>query len=141
MRTFVSRILVTLSLGAALGAGPLLAQGPAIRADIPFAFAAGAKWFPAGQYNVSADMVHGQVLVRISSADNRANLMMMSYPAAADNTTGRSKLVFNQYGNRYYLSQIWRPDDVVRELPRSKAEREQMASHASPARVAVVGTK
>ncbi len=139
MKTHVSRFLATLSLGVALGAGPLLAQHGNISADIPFAFAAGAKWFPAGHYNLTANTTSG--LVRISSADNRANLMIASYPTHADNAAGKCKLVFNKYGDRYFLSQVWRPDDLVRELPKSKAEREQMATYASPTRVTLVASK
>ncbi len=137
MKSNISRVLMTLGLGIALGAGPLMAQGN-ISADIPFAFAAGAKWLPAGHYKLSTNTTNG--LVRISSADDSANLMILSTPARGRNTTGDCRLVFNKYGDRYFLSQIWRPDDLVRELPKSKAEREEMAN-ASPSRVTLVAAK
>jgi hypothetical protein len=138
MKTHVSRILVTLSVGVALGACQLMAQDSVLHANVPFAFTAGTKSLPAGQYKVSADTVTG--VVRVSSADYRENLLIIAIRSAAPNAAGVCKLVFHRYGDRYFLSQIWRPGDIVRELPKSKAEREQMATSTSPSRVTVVAS-
>ena len=49
------------------------------------------------------------------------------------------KLVFNRYGDQYFLSKIWAPSsDTGRELPKSRLEREvaQRLSEGGPTVVA-----
>src|SRR4029077_17972653 len=88
-------------------------------------FAAGAKTLPAGEYRVSA-MTHN--LVTIQSADSKTTMILASHSAENTNMDGVGALTFNRYGDRYFLSQIWMGGSVGKELPKSRAEKEEIAA-------------
>lgn len=96
-----------------------------ITVDIPFAFTAGKVTLPAGKYVVEQPSVINNVRL-IRSADGKAK----TYLATMSNDTARmaqsnAKLVFNRYGDTYFLSQIWEAgSSVAHEVPKSAAERE-----------------
>jgi len=115
-------ILATLGLAAT----SVVAQSkPPIKVNVPFNFVAGAKTLPAGEYRVSA-MTHN--LVTIQSADSKTTLILASHSAEKTNMDGVGALTFNRYGDRYFLSQIWMGGSVGKELPKSRAEKEQIAA-------------
>jgi hypothetical protein len=132
MKTSILRTLATLSLSAVLGPVSLRAQGP-IHITVPFDFTVGSKSLAAGKYEVRrvAPMV-----VAIQSADGRSNIMTQALPGDPKAAPGKATLTFNQYGDRYFLSQVsdyghgW-------ELPKSSAEKELIAKRASPRPVTV----
>jgi hypothetical protein len=123
-------ILATLSLGAT----SLVAQSqPLIKVNVPFNFVAGGKTLPAGQYTVQADRTH---VVAIQSADFKSAMALISHSAENTEMDGVAALKFNRYGDRYFLSQIWTGGAVGQELPKSRAEKEQIA--ALPAHQGIV---
>src|SRR6266849_3110595 len=74
-------------------------------AKVPFGFTAGYKSFPAGDYQVFAGPSPGVVWVR--SLDGKTGAFVMSQRSESLKTPDKSSLVFNRYGSRYFLSQIW----------------------------------
>jgi hypothetical protein len=65
--------------------------------------------------------------------------MTGSVTSASTNDNG--KLVFNRYGNQYFLSQVWAAgSDSGHQLRPSKAERE-IAKNASKPKVEVLTAK
>ena len=115
-------ILATLSLAAT----SLVAQSkPLIKVNVPFNFVAGAKTLPAGEYRVQAD---GPSVVWIRSADYKTTLNLIANSAENEQMNGVAALRFNRYGDRYFLSEIWTGSDVGRQLPKSRAEKEQIAA-------------
>ena len=118
-------ILATLTLAAT----SLTAQSTSLMTvNVPFNFAAGAKTLPAGEYRVKA-VAHN--VVAIQSADSKTTVMLASHSAENTSMDGVGALTFNRYGDRYFLSQIWMGSNIGRELPKSRAEKEQIA--AAPA--------
>jgi hypothetical protein len=66
--------------------------------------------------------------LELRTTDAKSAAMVLSHnirPATRD-TTG--KLIFNRYGNEYFLSQVWTPAMGGVGLPKSKLEKEQEAS-------------
>ena len=52
--------------------------------------------------------------------------------------TGPGAIVFNRYGDRYFLSQIWKPHNATgKQAVKSAAEREQIAQLARPEAVSI----
>ena len=103
-------------------AAPLAAQSTTLTATIPFEFAVGSKTMPAGDYTISDSESHA-VLV-ISGGENALTL---TKPVGGGDQVhaGQSLLIFNRYGDRYVLSQVWDSvRDIGREVPMSKTERE-----------------
>src|SRR6476659_613221 len=96
-------ILTTLSLFVMLTATSVYAQfNSGLVAKIPFEFVIGDKAFPAGEYTVTYLDTH---LIRIGSSQNRESLFVTTVPVVARKM--RNELVFNGYGDRYFLSTLW----------------------------------
>ena len=115
-------ILATLSLAAT----SLLAQStPLIKVNVPFDFVAGAKTLPAGEYQVHTERPS---VVLIQSMDSKSNMNLITHSAQDRQMDGVAALRFNRYGDRYFLSQVWTGSDLGRQLPKSRAEKEQIAA-------------
>jgi hypothetical protein len=94
-------------LSLLLVAGSAIAQTVHVRANIPFSFTVGSKTFPAGTYDVrTIDYLNGKTLL-LQTRDASASMMVGSNAAANLEPANKTKLIFNQYGERYFLSQIW----------------------------------
>lgn len=92
--------------------------------NIPFDFVAGNTTLPAGEYSVK---VSGPVntLVLIDRKDSSAAAFINTNAAAASEPQSESKLVFNRYGDRYFLSQVWTAGySQGRQLLKSAREKE-----------------
>jgi hypothetical protein len=100
-------------------------------ADVPFEFQAGKETFPAGKYNVTSG---SGLVVQVQTADHVRSLFSLTGGIQRRETQEGGTLVFNRYGERYFLSQIWLPgSNTGRLLHRSSAEREVARSIAKPA--------
>lgn len=101
------------------------------RANIPFEFMASGIHMPAGEYmgfHTSPSLIH------IVRQDGRASswIHVKASPVASDET--RNQLVFNRYGNTYFLARVnTGHDQQVHECFRCRAEQMLAMQHA-PAR-------
>lgn len=104
------------------GAAALCAQSATrVVADIPFAFEIANVTFPAGEYVVS-EMSTPHCLT-VSSYEEKKAAIALGF--TIDNNSRdikETRLVFNKYGDRHFLSQVWAPH-IARELVKSKSER------------------
>ncbi len=101
-------------------------------AHIPFAFHAGASALPAGTYTITP-MGTTNAVIRIMDKDTRESIMLLA-PRNKQAAQPESKLVFQRYGDQYFLSQIWTEYDAGgRVLKTSKLEKEMRASVQNPA--------
>lgn len=138
MNTSIRRVLVTLSLSAALGPIGLMAQNP-MHVTVPFDFTVGSKSFAAGVYTVHNGVAPS--VVAIKSADGRSSIMTLTNGVQARQAPGKGKLIFNRYGESYFLSQIWAAgNEVGRQLPRTSAEKELIAKATSPTPVTLTAS-
>jgi hypothetical protein len=97
-----------------------------LTANIPFDFSAAGEKLPAGKYWIKrAQQSDGDLVVQISSADGHSNITRLTIPLSAKQPVKNGLLVFNRYGNEYFLSEIWPAGGVTgRELHKSRAERD-----------------
>ena len=137
MKKQILSVCAALLLIAAVGAVTAPAQSSTrLEASIPFDFVVGGKTLPAGDYTVSTVLSHDPSVLAIRNPQGCA----IAITQGADNkkSDGTNKLVFHRYGNKYFLSQIWNEDGrVSRSLPKSKLERELMASNGTSSVVMV----
>jgi hypothetical protein len=107
--------------------------------DIPFDFSAAGEKLPAGKYWIKrAQQSDGDMVVQISSTDGHSNITRLTIPLSANKPVKNGILVFNRYGNEYFLSEIWPAGGVTgRELHKSRAERE-LARKAQDSGIAAV---
>jgi len=85
------------------------AQG--LEADIPFQFYAGNAKLPPGKYFIRVLDDTDLNVMEISSADGRTTALF-DVEAVQAKSTPKGELIFNKYGNRYFLEQLF--DDGVR---------------------------
>ena len=117
--------LLIVFAGLLLAVGSAYAQSSRLVADIPFDFIVGNKAFPAGQYEIRTIGMNGSSLMLQNTDNNKSMFFTPSYCSSAQPQED-SKLVFNMYGNHFYLSQIWTEGyDQGRELPKSSREIEE----------------
>jgi hypothetical protein len=136
MRNFVNAVK-TLAAWAALAICVAYAQSSKIVAKVPFDFVVANRNMEPGEYTFTIDLVQSTVLVR-GAADGSA-AFALSYKAQTGTMHQDSKLVFNRYGDRYFLSQVW-PSGVAdgRALVQSTKERELAKNPRKPEIVALI---
>ena len=138
-RSFLMTSLLVLSLMAA--AQVVQAQEPVV-VNIPFEFVAGKLTLPPGEYRVEK-LEKGSVAVLIHRVHSSVSFAVMTLPAQANKPQPEGKLVFNRYGNRYFLSQYWSAGSSSgRLLPKPTREKELsiMAGNDTPSRFTLIAS-
>ena len=78
-----------------------------LEADIPFQFQAGNAKFPPGKYIIHILDNSDLTIMEISSADGKMSALFDVHEAEANSTPARDELIFNKYGNRYFLAKLF----------------------------------
>jgi hypothetical protein len=81
------------------------AQDPLV-VRIPFDFVADGKTLPAGEYSIKTSGPE-RTLLLIDRQNASASIFAGTNAIIASEPKSESKLVFNRYGDRYFLSQVW----------------------------------
>jgi len=122
-------MLATFSLAVLLHLTPANAQ-PVAKATIPFDFSIGETKLTAGAYLIRSPIPGTVQLVR---DDFRSSAEFITIGVHAPKVPAQSSLVFNRYGDSYFLSQYWsRGTPVGRQLQLSRPEREAAIGGNSP---------
>jgi len=74
---------------------------------IPFQFHAGDAKLPPGKYVIHTVNNTDLTLMEISSADGSTSALFEVRDAEANSTPAKSELIFNKYGNRYFLAKLF----------------------------------
>jgi hypothetical protein len=95
-----------------------------MRVNIPFDFVAGNTSLPAGEYWVeTSGPTH--TLLLIDRKDAISSAFINTNAAVSAGPQSESKLVFNRYGDRYFLSQVWTAGySTGRQLMKTAREKE-----------------
>ncbi|PWT90168.1 MAG: hypothetical protein C5B55_10130 [Blastocatellia bacterium] len=95
---------------------------------VPFEFSVSNKVLPAGEYSVSDETT----VIKIRSANGKQGVFTMpSATLLSTSKRGNSKLTFRREGDNYYLSQVWLPDGIGRQLRRPRTLGPEMAQNIS----------
>lgn len=110
-------LLAIASMATCAGA---LGQDRAIKANIPFDFTVGNTWMPAGEYRISS--LSGGPVIELRSAHKAA--FVIGSPSQNESNSG-SKLVFDKYGDYYFLRHVQCPivASLNLDVPQGKAEK------------------
>ena len=80
----------------------------------------------------------------LQSRDANASIMVNINAAETLKSADKTKLVFNQYGNRYFLSQIWVAGETRgHQLPKTSREKEMardVAQNLTQGRVEIMAS-
>ncbi len=105
MKLRFTMLVAILGLTAAVVA-PACAETIQLRGTVPFSFIVGDQTMPAGEYTLKPySSLPGRWV--ISSRANQAGFFLSTTAGASKQSEAAPRLVFNRYGDRYFLSQIW----------------------------------
>jgi hypothetical protein len=126
MKNTILKTFTMFGLIAVISLTTVLAQAPVhLKADIPFDFVAGEKTLPAGRYIVRSASRHLQDALLIQSADGKKSALVVTNSMTGAPAQNRARLIFHQYGDKYFLVQVWSSGPVAgRALPESGGQRE-----------------
>jgi hypothetical protein len=146
MKKQIMTTITALAVLITLAAGSAQAQSSYhMKVEIPFDFSIGSKTFSAGRYGVRRDIKGARIVLELRNDDNAAVAYFATHTTVARDIQQEPKLVFNKYGARFFLSQIWMAGrSSGDELSRTRDER-TLALEAAKSRqtdtVSVVGRK
>ncbi len=125
-------ILLTIALFVPLALQAQMAgQQYLFHVDIPFPFIAGGSHLPAGHYH----LYHpgDPNLLILQKDDNLARAVVYTHVNETDSESAATKLVFNKYGDQYFLAQAWteRDRDMHAAL-KCRAEQTLAAKYVKP---------
>ena len=95
---------VVLSMSTISAHGQIIGQ---LEADIPFTFHAGGAKLPPGKYIINVLGGSDLNTMEIRSADDRTSALFEVRQAQDSTTPKNAELVFNHYGDRYFLSKLF----------------------------------
>ncbi|HTT32748.1 MAG TPA: hypothetical protein VMH48_04025 [Methylomirabilota bacterium] len=115
-------ILAMLGLTLTVGALPGAAQAKrSLILKAPFSFMVEQQKMPAGSYQILVE--HGWLQIRSEDSKNAA--VVLTLPVAGKTPESVGQVVFNHYGDQYFLSQVWLPDmQAGRQTLESRQEKE-----------------
>ena len=125
MKKRAIRVFGLLGLLFSLSAVYVYAQNITLvrKVEIPFDFSVGDTTLPAGTYSITRVLSDKSVL-RLSSEDRGEEVNILTHSVQASEFPKTGKLIFNRYGETYFLSQIWESDATQgRQLSKSRTER------------------
>jgi hypothetical protein len=117
-----------------------------VSVHIPFEFAVANQTLPAGDYYVRRSIQGAQVGVEISSQDNTQTQRLTVHSVRGTDIQQDSKLVFNKYGDQYFLAQVWvagrTNGDELAKTSRERLRRREIAARALKSEsVAIAGKR
>lgn len=78
-----------------------------LEVDVPFQFHAGDTRLPAGKYTIHPLDTSDDKIMEISSADGSTSALFEVEQADANSAPAKSELIFDKYGNRYFLAKLF----------------------------------
>lgn len=127
---FIVLALIVLASVALSGmAAAQLQSNSRIVAQVPFEFVAANHVVPTGEWSVKVATMDGSTLA-ISNTGAKMGLFSMAIRDEAKEGAAHYALVFNQYGDRYFLAGIkLQGSNIAYRFPESKLEAELRAQN------------
>jgi len=99
---------------------------------VDFDFYAGKKLMPAGEYEFKLSPNHQtHKLVHVRQVGGKANAIVASVPNLNTKGAKPGEIVFNKYGDRYYLARVQIGDSgYVHNVVKTKSERKLLRAVA-----------
>jgi hypothetical protein len=106
-----------------------------IEVNIPFQFHAGNAKLPAGEYRIHVLDDSDLTVMEISSVDGSTSALFQVQAAEANSEPAKSELIFNKYGNRYFLAKLFDEgsrsgNEVVKSRYEKRISQEEVESQA-----------
>ena len=151
MRHNISRNVLSIFTALVLFASLLVVSAQArtsrsLVVQIPFDFHIAGKTLPAGQYVVERSTQASAEGLSLRSVDKNVGVFVLTSTVEANERQPASRLVFNRYQDKYFLSQLWTSGEasgraLIKSDGERTAERELAKNGAKPERVAIIITQ
>jgi hypothetical protein len=123
-KTILTLSFVTMALLLPVYASHVLAQlEVSLQAKIPFSFNVCREQLAAGTYIIKHPTGSTSTLM-VKSEDNKSIDLACVNDIQSDKPVKEGRLVFNRYGDQYFLAETWWPGDTVGHAI-VKSEKEQ----------------
>jgi hypothetical protein len=116
--------VITLAAFFLLAVGMVHAQyeNQVMTVNVPFEFNVGTRAFPAGQYTLKRSLQH---TMQLRSLRGQVLTSMATNTVEARRAPQTVQVIFNAYGGRYFMAQIWEAGDARgQQIIRSPVEVE-----------------
>ena len=128
---YAARIIAIAVTMLPLLASAQLGSSDKVISNVPFEFVAANKVVPAGSCTVRLAGVDATTLM-IRNADAKIGLFSLSQMSQTTKASDATALVFNKYGDRYFLSAVKiEGTRTIYRMPKSKAEAELQARNVA----------
>ena len=96
-----------------------------VTVNVPFGFEIGSKHLAPGHYTISRPLTD---IIQIRS--NSTGALLVTHDGQSTKATKTSKVVFDKYGDQYFLRQVWfnAEENTYMECAESKAEKQAKRS-------------
>jgi hypothetical protein len=122
----MKRLLLALAMVGIFAATSVAADNISVKAQVPFDFTAAGTQFPAGMYSIERQSIPG--VLHIRDGAGRLKAMFTVNPVYRNSDAQSPMLVFNKYGDRYFLAKVWPATGVGSLLRKTKIEKELVAA-------------
>lgn len=119
-----TKLLLTLAAGLAV---TTLASAQKLEANVPFEFSVGKSILPPGTYHFDTNVA--PTVLRVQSADGKSAVMIITNGVAPRRGVQEARIVFNKYGESYFLAKVLQHGGSGRELQKTAREKEMAAIH------------
>lgn len=111
MKKQIRQTLALMSMLLIVGAFQISSAQSAGRiiVDVPFDFVAGDELLRAGRYFINPATRDSAKLLMIQSEDKRVSALVSTSAINVDKKIAGARLAFKQYGERYFLTEVWTP--------------------------------
>lgn len=118
-------VAASLAVGCFSSSAHAQTDSQSVSVNIPFGFELGSKHLAPGTYTVSRPL---QSIIEIRNSSDSA--MIVTHDGQSTRPTKTSKIVFDRYGDHYFLRQVWfaPQDNTYMECAESKAEKQAKRS-------------
>jgi hypothetical protein len=99
---------------------------------VPFEFAAGDKVLPAGDYTVQVNPERGSVVLR---GEGRRSQILLTIRKKSRTVPVLGKLVFQRYGTRFFLDEVWSQNNATGETLAPSAREKELARKKQPEQI------
>jgi hypothetical protein len=110
LRSFLLILVVGLFL---IPSGTEVLGQTQLMADIPFEFTICQREMAAGKYYVRVGNLGNPRVLVVRSEDNSSVEVVCTRDVQANKRAEMGKMIFNRYGDQYFLSEIWLPGETI----------------------------
>lgn len=131
MKRQILKTFSMLAVAVALASPAVYAQTRlrTLEAPIPFDFVVGNQTLAAGDYTVKAGDAAGSIVIKSTEPGSIA--IALTNSVIARKTPAEGRLVFNRYGDQYFLSTVWEPGNNTGCALRMSKREKEMASRVA----------